>query len=438
MRIKDWINMSERYRILIADDEPLVQIGLKSMLDRDFPEFEACGSASNGRDALKLIEEKQPDIVISDIRMPVMTGLQLLEESRRRFGSLPVFIMLTAYEDFNMARSAFSNEAVDYLVKIELSKDNLKKALEHAARRLGELREAGKETPREDEQKTIEEFRQNFAIKVLNNLITDREAFFAQAAENKMDFSYSRYIAVYGCLCTGAGIDDGKLLTLYSSTMAMTKEILGKYSPSLAVSGDPKHFAFIFYFNEDEAIADKMNLIRDGIENAIDMIDSYFNVKLRFGIGTAVSDPLDIHTTFEEAKTALEKTSPNEPVRLFSHIVGANRRSGKDKLIASIQEYIDSNLDGKLQLTEVAEVFGLSGAYLSSIFKKNTEVGFSEYVYTKKIEKAKEMLLNQDMKIYEAADALSFESAYYFSKVFKKVEGVSPREWLNSKMKGLS
>ena len=62
--------------------------------------------------------------------------------------------------------------------------------------------------------------------------------------------------------------------------------------------------------------------------------------------------------------------------------------------------------------------------------KKNCQVGFSEYISQAKIAKAKSMLLEQDMKIYEVADRLGFESAFYFSKVFKKVEGISPREYI--------
>lgn len=105
-------------------------------------------------------------------------------------------------------------------------------------------------------------------------------------------------------------------------------------------------------------------------------------------------------------------------------------RSSKNKLIQTILDYIDNNLYNKVQLNEVAEALELSPAYLSVLFKKTTGVGFSEYIYTKKIEKAKEMLLSRDMKIYEVAEALGFESAYYFSKVFKKVDGHSPREYI--------
>ena len=181
-----------------------------------------------------------------------------------------------------------------------------------------------------------------------------------------------------------------------------------------------------------------MDLITEALENARTMITSYFKTTLTFGIGSAVSTPLDIAVSFDEAKTAQSQSDSSAPIRLFSHIVGSNRRSGKDKLIFTIQQYIDGNLNGKLQLNEVAEVFGLSPAYLSVLFKKTTDTGFSEYVYTKKIDKAKEMLLSGDMKIYEVADALGFESAYYFSKVFKKVDGHSPREYIQNKSEGQS
>ena len=130
--------MSRCYKILIVDDEPLVQIGLKTMIDRDMPDFEIAGTASNGRDAFRLIDELSPDIVISDIKMPLMSGLELLESSRKDYGPVPVFIMLTAYEDFKMARRALSSEAVDYLVKIELSTDNLRVALDRATHRIQE------------------------------------------------------------------------------------------------------------------------------------------------------------------------------------------------------------------------------------------------------------------------------------------------------------
>ncbi|HIT64513.1 MAG TPA: helix-turn-helix transcriptional regulator, partial [Candidatus Ventrimonas merdavium] len=74
----------------------------------------------------------------------------------------------------------------------------------------------------------------------------------------------------------------------------------------------------------------------------------------------------------------------------------------------------------------------LSPNYLSALFKKTCNIGFTEYITQKKIARAKALLLEQDYKIYEVAERLGFESAFYFSKVFKKVEGISPRDFIQA------
>lgn len=74
------------YQLLIVDDEPLVQAGIRSMLNWNEMNIEICGTAMNGQAALKIIEEKSTDIVITDIKMPVMNGLELAKTCRERYG----------------------------------------------------------------------------------------------------------------------------------------------------------------------------------------------------------------------------------------------------------------------------------------------------------------------------------------------------------------
>ena len=428
------------YRLLIVDDEPLVQIGLKSMLAKELADkIEVIGTASNGHEAWELIAMDPPDIVIADIRMPVMTGLELLNKSHKKYGIVPAFIMLTAYEEFEMARQALLGEAVDYLVKIELNPETLTKAINKAIQRIDESKPATEQKEISTSESSLEDLRQKFMLKLFNHLAGNEEEFLAEAKRLNLRFDYNRYIVVYGEIKSGDSASDSDssftqaALDIYSSSISMAREIISRHAPCNIVSIDIQHFAIVFMFNEDTPVAGTMDLITEALENARTMISSYFKADITFGIGSAVSAPLDIAVSYDEAKTAAQQTDSGQPIRLFSHIVGSNRRSGKDKLITAIQEYIDLNLNGKLQLNEVAEVFGLSPAYLSVLFKKSTESGFSEYVNTKKIDRAKEMLLSGDMKIYEVADALGFESAYYFSKVFKKVDGHSPREYIQSK-----
>ena len=113
-------------------------------------------------------------------------------------------------------------------------------------------------------------------------------------------------------------------------------------------------------------------------------------------------------------------------------ILKNTRKTYPDQVVSTVQNSIDNHIEDRLTLNDVAAVFGLTPNYLSALFKKSCSIGFTEYITQKKISRAKALLLEQDYKIYEVADRLGFESAFYFSKVFKKVEGVSPRDYIQS------
>ena len=80
-------------------------------------------------------------------------------------------------------------------------------------------------------------------------------------------------------------------------------------------------------------------------------------------------------------------------------------------------------------MNEVAAAIGITPNYLSHLFKKYSDLGFIEYVNHVKIKEAKKIMAEKNMKIYEIANSLGFDNAFYFSKVFKKVEGCSPSEY---------
>lgn len=116
------------HRILIVDDEPIILSGIKSLLNWETLGVEIAGTARNGQEALSFIEAHHPDIVIADIKMPIMDGISLLKESNERFPDV-VFIMLSSLEEFRLAKEAISYRAVDYLLKIELDEKQLTEAV---------------------------------------------------------------------------------------------------------------------------------------------------------------------------------------------------------------------------------------------------------------------------------------------------------------------
>ena len=106
------------YRVMIVDDEPLILAGIASLLDWKEYGCEISGKAANGQQALKLMEEQKPDIVITDIKMPSMDGIGFMKAVKERGWDDVIFILLTNLEEFSLARQALSLGAVEYLVKM--------------------------------------------------------------------------------------------------------------------------------------------------------------------------------------------------------------------------------------------------------------------------------------------------------------------------------
>lgn len=104
-------------------------------------------------------------------------------------------------------------------------------------------------------------------------------------------------------------------------------------------------------------------------------------------------------------------------------ILKSRKKTYKDHIVTNVKHYINDHIEERLTLNEVSDVFGISHNYLSVLFKKNCGIGFSEYITQTKVAGRKPMLLEENLKIYEVADRLGFETPCYFSKVFKKVGG---------------
>lgn len=115
---------------ILADDEAVIRKGLRKLVDWERFGIQIMGEASNGKEALKLILEKKPDLVISDIAMPELDGLEMLKEiNQRKTGTKVIFI--SGYQEFSYARKAVTYGAVDYILK-PVAQDELEAAIQKA------------------------------------------------------------------------------------------------------------------------------------------------------------------------------------------------------------------------------------------------------------------------------------------------------------------
>ncbi len=106
-----------KLKVLLVDDEPFILQGLTVLVDWEAEGFEIAGTAANGREALEYLKENQVDLIIADIRMPVMTGLELLQTIREKEISHAYFIILSGYNDFRYAQKAIHYSCMDYILK---------------------------------------------------------------------------------------------------------------------------------------------------------------------------------------------------------------------------------------------------------------------------------------------------------------------------------
>jgi two-component system, response regulator YesN len=139
-------------------------------------------------------------------------------------------------------------------------------------------------------------------------------------------------------------------------------------------------------------------------------------------------DPEILNSTIERAVLELRKqTVPNITVNAETDVIELEKNN-----IEKIEQYIRENYQHDMNLQEIAEKFFLNKEYISRKFKHQYQETITDYLTKIRIEKAKELLINPNKKIYEVAYHVGYQNEKYFSKVFKKQVGQTPNEYRNS------
>lgn len=534
------------YRIVLIDDEPLILAGIASLINWEDYGCSIIGKATVATEARQMILNLPPDIVITDIRMPVLDGLQLVESCKKE-GAVFAFIVLTNLEEFSLARKALSLGAVDYLVKLDLKPESLAASLEKAKKQsrlllknhspagsapsspgsepfashqkvrkylsqtllakadpteMGALPAAGWERPflllfslRPNHiQFQADEDIYDFRL-ITNQLFDIIEKIAERYFSSAMLFEYDRKNTYFlaGSLMKEDALETaltgfcGRVttaLTTYfelnavygASTVKESLEDMPQALEEALTSLDYYYYnsssPLVFYSNQNihHSLAKNfnINIFKKDLSASIQQNDSgrlreVFRQILELfasckpGKEQATSACINIYTYlysfFEGDQEDFQEIFPYtiniaEQLGHFNSLSDiliwlesfcdklctllSERKSVRsDTLIEQAKAYIEEHLSEKLALADVAEYLSISSGHLSNTFKKFTGVTISDYIATMKIDRAKELIHTHKYLMYEISDMLGFENPYYFSKVFKKVTGISPREYEN-------
>lgn len=161
-------------RVLIAEDELLPRIGLKSLIDWEAQGYELVGECDNGQIALEKARELRPDIVITDIKMPVLSGIELMNRIKQE--NLPCkFIALSGYDDFEYVRQALVQGAEDYLLKLEMNREALLGVLNRTKEKIFAERKQAQEKEKKDllYARNFSKLREQFLLDCAHGDLTD-------------------------------------------------------------------------------------------------------------------------------------------------------------------------------------------------------------------------------------------------------------------------
>lgn len=540
------------YQVLLVDDEPLILTGIQSMINWEDYDCVITDKASNGKQALEKMEKSMPDIVITDIKMPVMTGIEFMQECRDR-GYDTVFILLTNLEEFSLAKSALALGAADYLVKMEMTQEMMGNSLKRATEMCNQKRILTDKIPhREFHPKDVKQTATGFFRDILekagnlsdefrkkwqepvekmeleqlyeNGVLMwirpykDRDLFENVSEDDRKEMlDYAQSLMeqfmnrIHSGCCTLVWKRMGILAILpgqnrtekyYRDTGKKICNILEDYfgcqtlvaisAPMEDIWGGSKRalsqikkIQEFYYYHSNEPVvlvSDveahfweerharhdtfdisflKKDLRQALVQQEKEKVNSVFEElsalftefhPAREQVVNACANLYYFFLSYVEEDALIKEEMPYPSVVMeillecftlkahtrwllkFGSWVGNtmenfHRGSKTDKIVEAAKEYVRENYGEKLTLAAIASKIGISQGYLSSVFKKQTGGNLNDYINQMKIEKAKELLEKHEYMMYEISDMLGFENPYYFSKVFKKLTGITPSEY---------
>ena len=525
-------------KVLIADDEKNICLMIQKLIDWKSFGMEVIGLAHNGVDAIRMIEELHPDVVITDIRMPGLDGLELVQKVRD-MGLDVHFIIISGYKYFEYAHMALKLGVEHYILK-PIDKAELEETLGRIVTKHREKKVKDEETLELKEQ--AQESRRRVQKHLLTTIIERKEALADVELERinkeyQCDFSQGCFVATFSKLdCNEKDADFTALLQMLERIVE--RELSGtgwEYINTRTPSGVISIINYGVEKREDTGAA---------IEKSLQMmrreLDKFHGYHITIGVGKEKDSIGDISKSIGEASTAIKNRSKSgldrviyydqlhykyvsiedmmdekhyrevdnmidaldyealvsdtnkyenlitqtafyAPVSVYdfleivnekivqvlknnqtnSEIVGGFEADAKkifdfyydvddmtyrygeciketfQKIIADKKNksqlpvrqaklYVMENYSRQVSLEDVADAIHLSPAYLSTIFKKEMGINFSDFLISCRIEAAKELLKTTDLPIADVASQVGYTDSRYFSKTFTKVVGLKP------------
>jgi len=540
------------WKVVIIDDDKNVLQGMKTVIPWEELELEWAGEALNGEEGLELIKSVQPDIIITDIYMPIMNGLEMVEYVQAEpSGYCGKIIILSGYSDFEYARKALRLGIVDYLNK-PITVKSIRSVLENVIQQLDEeLKQKNKHIELEQRLKLYEPFVEKEWLKSVTIAAAS-----SQLTNLSMIPPAYQHWDKQQHIVLGVEIIPTERLTVSSKDLSLFRfavsniinEVCQEHVEDFAyVELFSNHLAIILHFaksDKDKEIEQRLRLLARQISSNV---EQYLQVNIQIGLGLLKQSWQKIADSTEEAfqaiNTKLYKPEQDIPLYIYTHcarsevseityqlrpihfyqqiseaiksfneekcskiiddfctelseneaivakhyvqlgdevwmilayalfevnvqleeIIDEQKAKAKLRYVNTCKQleawlseqmkeiciykqnidvdnvkhkrvidylvgYIHEHYNEQITITDLADQIFISRNYLSYLFKKAMGESFNSYLTRVRMEKAKEMILEGKMLIYEIAEHVGYKNVPYFSSQFKKYTGKKPTE----------
>lgn len=536
------------FKLLVVEDEEMIKNKILNNISWKEHGFSEVFEASDGVEALEVIKTNCIDIVITDIQMPRMNGIELIREIKNINKEIKT-VIITAYAEFEYAKESIKLNVNDYILKPFKSKD-LFAIVSRVVEEI--IRERNQKIEIENLRKQLRENKKALQEKLFNDLLSN-----SFVGNIDKDLSYLGLTRLKGIEYFIAVVNIGNFLELihenheeqkyicnltlfnwikkFLSGFDMAKEIFRDFSMGYYVINYKIDQIAIIFYNDTEVVIPAMEELIDRgtkdlgfnltigignkyqsltdmyishkeacsaamlssihdrgivhIFNDINFGNSIYSKQLHILVDTRLYDDLkigafeeikkdiaDIITQIKSSRLGLDAVNTiinnimllscktinelgynvfdimgggfslnfdvkeiNDLVQLeewflsfffkVNEFINLKRSSRNEVLIAKVKEHIDANYFENITLTSISKAFGISSGYLSVLFNDYMGQNFIDYLSNLRIQKAKALLKNSDLRIYEIAEKVGYRDAYYFSAAFKKIVGINPTEY---------
>jgi two-component system response regulator YesN len=361
------------YSVMLVDDMDTSRRHIARMnLWNEDTGFKIAAEAQNGQEALDILRSRRIDLLITDIKMPKIDGIELLKEVTRD-KLCPCVVLLSDHEDFTYAKQGIQYGAFDYLNK-PVNQDELAGMLKRARKFLLQKKE-------------------------------ERE--FVNSLKSGLEEKLEDHLPV---------VELEQLVEAFKVKSPDVMKNAGRLTDAIeAVFGDNMIMAGMVFKRTMAELTRQLSMYYQWLEKFVD-VQKYKGIDFT-GMGSA-----------KEASESFQ-ASVRE---LFETITGLEYGSNRGQIENRISRHVLETVDNKVSIEGISKALYMNRKYLGEVFRQKTGELLIEYITRVKMKRASRLLVKNGLKTYEAALMMGYKDAEYFSRIFKKYMGMSPSKYRNS------